>query len=549
MSITDQISEEVSTNGLSRRRFIQGAAAAGVSIPLSQMMNDSGVSAATSTTLRVATGKQEHVAAPWETSGGSLFILAMVGEWLCWQRPDGSLEPRAAESWTSSADAKQWVFKIRAGVKFNDGTPLTADDVVYTYTSIFDKTITKGISRSKGNYDNILEPTGVVKVDASTVQFNLLQPVANFPYFVSSASYGMCIIKKGAFGGAGWEKTMVAAGPWKMVSHVNTESTVYEKNPYYWDTKFKPGFDKVEFTQFLSAAAALPLLKTGKLDYIAAIEASDALALDKSKYNISTTKMGAGGLHSHMRTNFGPFQDKRVREAAALSIDRVGYIAGVLKGLGGVIANDSVMDAYPSADKSVPQRKQDLARAKALMKEAGVPNGFSVDLSTWARDDINKYAKLIKSSLAKIGIKVNLVIDGSDGGSAVYYTYDPYPSKPGKVNQFDNHSWLASNLGITEWSGRGVPDTYLMREYRSTGDWSGAMLDSRVMDAAVDSYLQALSPAAKKKASKAIQEACLAETPYLIVNTAINVTASRKTVTGLAINGMLQIDCSKIKNV
>ena len=138
MSITDQISEEVSTNGLSRRRFIQGAAAAGVSIPLSQMMNDSGVSAATSTTLRVATGKQEAVAAPWETRGGSLFILAMVGEWLCWQRADGSLEPRIAESWTSSADAKQWVFKIRQGVKFNDGTPLTVDDVVYTYTSIFD---------------------------------------------------------------------------------------------------------------------------------------------------------------------------------------------------------------------------------------------------------------------------------------------------------------------------------------------------------------------------------------------------------------------------
>jgi peptide/nickel transport system substrate-binding protein len=549
MSITDQISEEVSTNGLSRRRFIQGAAAAGVSIPLSQMMNDSGVSAATSTTLRVATGKQEAVAAPWETRGGSLFILAMVGEWLCWQRADGSLEPRIAESWTSSADAKQWVFKIRQGVKFNDGTPLTVDDVVYTYTSIFDKSIYKTNSYSKGNYDNILDAKGVVKVDANTIQFNLMQGIGNFPYFVSSASYGMCIIKKGAFGGAGWEKTMIAAGPWKMVSHVNTESTLYEKNPYYWDSKFNPGFNKVEFTQFLSAAAALPMLKTGKLDYIAAIEASDAIALDKSKYNISTTKMGAGGLHAHMRTNFGPFQDKRVREAAALSIDRVGYIAGVLKGLGGVIANDSVMDAYQSADKSVPQRKQDLARAKALMKEAGVPNGFRVDLSTWARDDINKYAKLIKSSLAKIGIKVNLVIDGSDGGSAVYYTYDPYPSKPGKVNQFDNHSWLASNLGITEWSGRGVPDTYLMREFRSTGDWSGAMLDSRVMDAAVDSYLQALSPAAKKKASKAIQTACLAETPYLIVNTAINVTASRKTVTGLAINGMLQIDCSKIKNV
>ena len=75
------------------------------------------------------------------------------------------------------------------------------------------------------------------------------------------------------------------------------------------------------------------------------------------------------------------------------------------------------------------------------------------------------------------------------------------------------------------------------------------MLDSREMDAAVDSYLQALSPAAKKKASKAIQTACLAETPYLIVSTGVNVAVSRNTVTGLVVNGMLQIDCSKIKNV
>ncbi len=75
------------------------------------------------------------------------------------------------------------------------------------------------------------------------------------------------------------------------------------------------------------------------------------------------------------------------------------------------------------------------------------------------------------------------------------------------------------------------------------------MLDSRVMDAAIDEFLQALTPAAKKKASKAIQLACLAETPYLIVSTAINVTVSRKTVTGLVVNGMLQIDCRNIQNV
>ena len=549
MSEVNEMVQEVASAGISRRHFVQGAAAvaAGAALPLTQILGSSSVSAAP-TKLRIATGKQEHVAAPWETSGGSLFILSMVGEWLTWQLPNGKLEPRIAESWTSSADAKQWVFKIRQGVKFNDGTPLTVDDIVYTFTSIFDKALTKGISRGKGNYDNILEAKGVVKVDASTVQFNLLQSNGNFPYFVSSAVYGMCIIKKGAFGGAGWEKTMVAAGPWKMVTHVNTESTLYEKNPYYWDSTFNAGFDQVELVQFVSAATALPQLKTGKIDYIGGMEAADALALDKAKFFTTTLPAGAGFAHVHMRTNFGPFQDKRIRQAAALTIDRPGYVNGVMKGIGGRVGNDSVMDPYVTADKSVPQRKQDIAAAKALMKEAGVPNGFKVDLSTWARDDINKYAKLIKTWFAKIGIKVNLVIDGSDGGSAVYYTYDPYPSKPGKVYQYDNHSWLASNLGIVDWAGRGVPDQYLMREWRSTGDWSGAMLDSRVMDAAVDEFLQALTPAAKKKASKKIQEASLDETPYILAYTSNLISAGRKNLTGMVVNGMGQFDARNAKN-
>ena len=557
MSEINEDIKEVASSAISRRRFVQGAAAvtAGAAVVgLAACGGSSSEDATADTTpaevkpLRIATGKQEHVAAPWETSGGSLFILSMVGEWLTWQLPDGSLEPRIAESWTASEDAKSWTFKIRQGVMFNDGTPLTVDDIVYTFTAIFDEAIHKGVSRSKGNYDNILDAAGVVKVDESTIQFNLLQPNGNFPYFVSSACYGMCIIKKDAFGGAGWEETMIAAGPWKMVSHVNTESTVYEKNPYYWDTNFAPAFNTVELVQFVSASTALPQLQTGELDYIGAMEAADALALDEAEFTIATLPAGAGFAHVHMRTNFGPFQDKRVRQAAALTIDRPGYVEGVMMGIGGRVGNDSVMDPYNTADTSVPQRVKDIEKAKALMAEAGVPNGFAVDLSSWARDDINKYANLIKTSFAEIGIEVTLVIDGSDGGSAVYYTYDPYPSMPGKVNQFDNHSWLASNLGIVDWAGRGVPDQYLMREWRSTGDWSGAMLDSRVMDAAIDEYLQAITPEAKKVASKKIQEASLDETPYILAYTSNLITAGRKNLTGMVVNGMGQFDARAAAN-
>ena len=557
MSEINEDIKEVASSAISRRHFVQGAAAiaAGAAVVGLAACGSSSSGGATADTtpaatkpLRIATGKQEHVAAPWESSGGSLFILSMVGEWLTWQQPDGSLEPRIAESWTASDDAKSWTFKIRQGVMFNDGTPLTVDDIVYTFTAIFDDKITNAISRSKGNYDNILDAAGVVKVDESTIQFNLLQPNGNFPYFVSSACYGMCIIKKDAFGGAGWESTMIAAGPWRMVSHVNTESTVFEKNPNYWDTNFNPSFSQVELVQFVSAATALPQLKTGEIDFIGALEAADALALDEAEFTVSTLPAGAGFAHVHMRTNFGPFQDKRIRQAAALTIDRPGYVDGIMMGIGGRVGNDSVMDPYNTADTSVPQREKDIEKAKALMAEAGVPNGFKVDLSSWARDDINKYANLIKTSFAEIGIEVTLVIDGSDGGSAVYYTYDPYPSKPGKVNQFDNHSWLASNLGIVDWAGRGVPDQYLMREWRSTGDWSGAMLDSRVMDAAIDEYLQAITPEAKKVASKKIQEASLDETPYILAYTSNLITAGRKSLTGMLVNGMGQFDARTAVN-
>ena len=539
MSIIDETSNDVAKTGVSRRHFIQGAAAgaAGAALPLTGLVGSGAASAATAKTLRVATGKQVHPAAPWETSDGSLFIISQVGEWLAFQKQDGSLEPRLATSWKSSNGAKTWTFKIRKGVKFNDGTPVTVDDIVYTYKSVF----TANPSRSKGNFSGLLDANGIIAVDSETIVFNLLTASGNFPYTVSSVSYGMCVIKKGADGGAAWTKTMISAGPWKMESYTEFEKTVFVPNPYYWDTNFKPNFSKLELVQYTSAATALPALKTGKLDAIAAMDAADALSLDKSKFNILTTKAGAGFAHVHMRCNFGPFKDKRVRQAAALTIDREGYVKGVLKTIGGVVGNDSVMDPYASADKTVPQRKQDIAKAKQLMKEAGVPNGFSVDLSTWARDDINKYAKLIKTSFAKIGIKVNLVIDGSDGGGAVYYTYNPYPSAKGKVFEYDNHSWLASNLGIVDWAGRGVPDQYLQREWKSTADWSAAQLWDDVLDAAIDEYIAAPNPNKQRIASKKIQERALEMTPYILAYTSNLIYCTRKGVSNFAVNSMGQI--------
>jgi peptide/nickel transport system substrate-binding protein len=531
-------------NELTRRNFISTGLAAGAGVFAAIAAGENANAAGTKKTLRIATMQQTRPATPFlvQDAGGA-GILAMVGEWLIWQTVNGDLEPRIAESWKAINGGKSWVFKLRKGIKFHDGTEVTADDVVYTFKSHLNPA---NISAQKGNFKNIFDENGVVKVDKYTVRFNLLQANANFPYTVASTSYGACIMKSGADGGVAWAKTMMSAGPWIMVSYKENDRTVFRKNNNYWAGNIS-SFDTIEHIQFASADAATPQLLTGGVDAVINVSPATATKLSKSKFTIQQIP-SATSLHVHMRCDWGPFKDKRVRQAAALTLDRPAYIKGILKGVGGTIANDSVMDSYPTKDTSVPQRAKNIAKAKQLMKQAGVPNGFEVDLSTWGRDDIKSLALYIKNAFAEIGIKVNLKIDGSDGGGLFFYTYEPSVSIKGKVYEYDNNSWLASNLGISDWVGRGVPDQNLMREFRSTGDWSASHINSPALDAAIDEYMSALTFEKKKAASKKIQEVMLDETPVIIMYNTNLLVATRKNITNLKVNGISQIDVSKAKS-
>jgi peptide/nickel transport system substrate-binding protein len=526
---------------LTRRNFIGiMGAAAGVGA-LSVLGSSDIVNAAgKNNTLTIGTGMQQHPATPWTVQDiAGIAILSLAGEYLAWQTVDGSLEPRLAESWKASKKGQSWTFNLRKGVKFHDGTEVTADDVVYSFKSHLNPA---NISSQKGNFKDILVESGIVKVDKYTVRFDLLSPNANFPYTVASTTYGAIIIKNGSNGGVSWLDKMVSAGPWIMVSHKQNETTLFKKNLNYWAGN-NSSFDFIKLQTFASSNVSTAPLLTGKLDAMLAITPSIAKKISKNKFTVQQTP-SATSLHVHMRTDFGPFMDKRVREAVALTFDRVGYVEGVLMGIGGTIANDSVMDSYPFADKSVPQRKQDLARARALMVEAGVPNGFEVDLSSWNREDITQLALALKESLKKIKIKVNLKIDSPDAG--LFYKCDPYPSVKGKVFEYDNNTWLASNLGIVDWAGRGVPDQYLVREWKSTGDWNASHVNSPKLDKAIDSYMAALTPAKQKEASKLVQEASLEATPYLVLYNANVLNVVRKGISNLKVNSIGQIDVTNV---
>ena len=533
MSSVEQTTEMVSTSKFSRRHFIQGAAVAGagVALPMTGALGSS-VAGAAPTTLRVAIGKIANAPTPFSTNdAGSLQILANVGEYLSWSNDKNELSPRVAESWKASAGGKIWTFKIRQGITFHDGSAVSADDVVWTFKSHLDPA---NKSNAAGKFKGILNSAGVQKVDKNTVKFELLAAVGTFPFLVASTSYGLLIIKNGESGGPTWETKMNGCGPFILESYVKGDRATFKKNPKYWDKSRQPKFDKLVTISFESQEAAVAQILTGKLDATTGVSGATAAKINKKKIDLVRVP-SVGHLMTHLRCDFGPFStDKRIRQAAALTLDREGFIKGVLKGQG-VLGNDSVMDPFPTADKSVKQRSKDIAAAKKLMAAAG-STGFKVDLSTYSRDDINLLAPFLKSSFAEIGIDVNL---GKISDS--YYTA---PWDANQAKKQESNFWLESNFGITDFGHRGAPAEYLTRVFRSNGDWNAAHVKDAKLDAAIDEYNTATTPAKAKVASKKIQEISLDLSAYIIPVFEVRTSAVRKGLKGFYTNGMGQFDAA-----
>jgi peptide/nickel transport system substrate-binding protein len=533
MSAVEQTTEMVSTSKFSRRHFIQGAAVvgAGVALPMTGALGSS-VAGAAPTSLRVAIGKIANAPTPFSTNdAGSLQILANVGEYLSWSNDKNELSPRVAESWKASAGGKIWTFKIRQGITFHDGSAVSADDVVWTFKSHLDPA---NKSNAAGKFKGILNSAGVQKVDKNTVKFELLAAVGTFPFLVASTSYGLLIIKNGESGGPTWETKMNGCGPFILESYVKGDRATFKKNPKYWDKSRQPKFDKLVTISFESQEAAVAQILTGKLDATTGVSGATAAKINKKKIDLVRVP-SVGHLMTHLRCDFGPFStDKRIRQAAALTLDREGFIKGVLKGQG-VLGNDSVMDPFPTADKSVKQRSKDIAAAKKLMAAAG-STGFKVDLSTYSRDDINLLAPFLKSSFAEIGIDVNL---GKISDS--YYTA---PWDANQAKKQESNFWLESNFGITDFGHRGAPAEYLTRVFRSNGDWNAAHVKDAKLDAAIDEYNTATTPAKAKVASKKIQEISLDLSAYIIPVFEVRTSAVRKGLKGFYTNGMGQFDAA-----
>src|SRR4051812_43268355 len=161
---------------------------------------------------------------------GGLAVLAQAGEYLIWSDAKLNAQPRLAESWTPNADATVWTFKIRQGVKFHDGTPMTAEDVAATINRLADP---KSASQALSAFNGVINKDSAKVVDPTTVEFSLEAPNGNFPYLLSSDNYNTIILPKNYDGD--YEKNMNGTGPFKLEKYTQGQNATFVKNPDYWD--------------------------------------------------------------------------------------------------------------------------------------------------------------------------------------------------------------------------------------------------------------------------------------------------------------------------
>src|SRR6516162_8339122 len=382
--IANHIIDEFAAGRLSRRDFIRRGTVVGISVPLLGSIlaacGSSGTSSAPSGGS-TATGKagaviKAGIITPTAAINpvtvadqGGLDMLAQTGEYLCLSSQTLTLQPVLATSWSPNSKADVWTFKIRQGVKFHNGQPLTADDVVYTYQL---QTDPAGKSNALSAFGGVLVPSGVKKVDDFTVQFTLLAPNGNFPYLTSSDNYNMIILPKG-YDPAKWESTFIGTGPFKLGSYTPKSGATFTRNEAYWGTKALPS--QTQFTFYDTQNPMVLGLTGGTIDVVGQFAVSGAEELLTGSYNIIKLKSSAHRQLS-MRNDQAPFTDPRVRQAIALSLNRPQIVAALFKGNADVGNDSPFAPVFPSTNTSVHQRAQDIAKAKSLLSAAGFPNGF-----------------------------------------------------------------------------------------------------------------------------------------------------------------------------
>src|SRR5579859_4097050 len=533
--IANHIIDEFAAGRLSRRDFIRRGTVVGISMPLlGSILAACGSSSpstgttGSSSTPAAAAGATIKAGIVTPTAAinpvtvadqGGLDMLAQTGEYLCFSDQHLTLQPVLATSWTPNSAADVWTFKIRQGVKFHNGAPLTADDVVYTYQL---QTNPKNSANALSAFGGVLSPSGVKKVDQFTVQFHLDAPNGNFPYLTSSDNYNMIILPSGYDPGK-WQSTFIGTGPFVLKSYTPKVGASFTRNEQYWGPKALPA--ATEFTFYETQTPGILGLTSGNIDVLGqfAVAGGEQLLAPGAAFTISKLKSSAHRELS-MRCDQAPFTDPRVRQAIALTLNRPEIVTALFKGYADLGNDSPFAPVFPSTNHTVPQRAQDVAKAKSLLSAAGHSSGFSAQLITEDFLEIPQFAQIVAQAAKSIGVTIKLKVESS----SAYY---------GKAT-FGNSDWLDATMSLVDYGHRSVPNVFLTAPLQTTnakkgtGSWNAAHFSNAQYDRLSNQYIATSDLSTQRQIAGQIETLLLEQTPIIYAYFYDYLSAWAKSVTG-----------------
>jgi peptide/nickel transport system substrate-binding protein len=338
---------------------------------------------------------------------------------------------------------KQYTIKLRDGITFQNGKPLTADDVIFSLQRIG----TQGNGLTGYAATATMDIKNLKKVDNLTVQLPLLSPDSTIPQTLASYTFG--IVPKGYAGAyKGDPSTQIGTGAYKLKSFTPGQESVSERYEGYWRDAW---FDQVTITDFSDSTAQINALKGGNIDAMTDLPANQVNAVKSSGVEALISQTG-GWIPITMAIDMPPFNDPKVRQAMRLIIDRQQILDQLGSGHG-LIANDLYSPFDEGYNKDLPQREQDIEQAKSLLKAAG-KEGLSVDLHTTnGAAGMVELASVFASQAKAAGVNITVKNDPNYYGDSylkLAFAVDFWGTR-GYLNQVQQGSLPNSPYNETHW--------------------------------------------------------------------------------------------------
>lgn len=367
---------------------------------------------------------------------------------------DGKPAPDLATGWEANSGATEWTFRLRPNVKFHNGQAMTAEDVAFTLRRVLNPATDSPVRPS------IAMISEVTVVDPLTIRLTLSQPFADLP--LQFTDHRLMIIPNGS--GETIRTTGIGTGPFRVERFEPRGTSVLVANRDYFDGP--PGVERVEIIGISDAQARVQALLGAQIDFLPGMTRQQRQLVERSNRH-RVQRVDTGNWRGIVfKTDSKPFDDPRVRRAMRMAANRQAILELAAGADGGVVGCDTPVAPKDQYRSNAVQCPQDIAGARALLAQAGFPNGIDIELNVSTVESVwPSIAEAYQQQVAPAGIRVRINQVPTDG--------------------YWNQVWRRRDVVMTRWNERPA-DAALNEIYRTGGAWNESFLSDPTLDSLLD---------------------------------------------------------------